>query len=48
MRMPPPINWLRGVSCPYLVFEMDLMGWPKERNEREQIMRGKYVATNSY
>ena len=46
MSLPQPINWLRNLSCPLLVFEMDSSDWPKERNKREQtivsILRGNW------
>lgn len=38
MSLPQPINWLRNVSCPLLVFSMEALDWPKERKEREQIL----------
>ena len=45
MRMPAPINWLRGVSCPYLVFDMGPTAWLNDRKMKEEtiisIIRGE-------
>ena len=45
MSMPPPINWLRGVSCPYLVFDMGSTSLGTERKTKEEtiisIIRGE-------